>query len=178
MPEEIIDLVNEDDQVIGQIGREELHKQNLHNYRAVHAFLKNKEGKIWIPKRTAHKKLAPNALDFSVAGHVTSGMTYEEALKMELSEGLNIDLDQVSWRTLGKFTPSENGTNCYQMIYEIKFDETPNFNPDDFSEGTWFTPFEALEHIKAGALAKADVAPTIEAFYCTQKVCCQGRCSM
>lgn len=177
MPEEILDLVNEDDQVIGQIGREELHKRNLHNYRVVDGLLKNQEGKLWIPKRTAHKKLAPNALDFSVAGHVTSGMTYEEALRQELKEELNLDLDQLSWRILGKQTPYEDGTHCFRMIYEIKFDGTPNFNPEDFTEGTWLTPYEVLETIKNGTLAKSHVAPTIEAFYCIQQTCCQGRCS-
>lgn len=164
MTEEILDLVDDQDRVIGQLSREEVYKQRLHNYRVVHGLLLNAEGKIWIPRRTALKKLYPNALDYSSAGHVESGETYDESFRRETREELNIDLDQVTWRTLGKLTPSE-GAHCFQMVYEIQSNTTPNFNPEDFSESRWIFPREVVNMIEAGADAKSDLASTIKKFY-------------
>lgn len=164
MIEEILDLVDEQDQVIGQLSRNEIYKQQLHNYRVVHGLLINKEGQIWIPKRTGVKKLYPNALDYSSAGHVESGETYDESFLRETREELNIDLSAVAWRVLGKFTPSE-GVHCFQMVYEIRSDVTPSFNPEDFSEAQWMFPKEVIELIESGADAKSDLAFTIRRFY-------------
>ncbi len=162
--EEILDLVDVNDVIVGQLSRREIYEQKLHNYRVVHAFLVNKEGKIWIPRRTATKKIYPNALDYSVAGHVEAGETYRESLFRETSEELNIDLDTVSWRELGKLVPSE-GAHCFQMVYEITSDNNPIYNPDDFSSARWMSPQEIIEVIEGGELAKTDLVSTIKRFY-------------
>ncbi len=162
--EEILDLVDVNDVIVGQLSRREIYEQKLHNYRVVHAFLVNKEGKIWIPRRTATKKIYPNALDYSVAGHVETGETYRESLFRETSEELNIDLDTVSWRELGKLAPSE-GAHCFQMVYEITSDNDPIYNPDDFSSARWMSPQEIIEVIEGGELAKTDLVSTIKRFY-------------
>lgn len=164
MIEEIVDLVDEQDQIIAQLSRKEVYRQRLHNYRVIHGFLVNKEGKLWIPRRCPEKKLYPNALDYSLAGHVTSGETYEESLQRETWEELNIDLKTTPWRVLGKRTPSE-GAHCFQMLYEIQSDVTPLFNPKDFSEAQWISPKEAIAMIESEASAKDELASVIRRFY-------------
>ncbi len=166
MSEEILDLVNEQDEVIGSLSRAEIYRQGLHNYRVVHGLIVNKAGKIWIPKRTATKKIFPSALDYSSAGHVESGETYEQSFIRETQEELNIDLNlgKVVWRELGKLTPVD-GAHCFQMVYEIQTEETPLYNPHDFSEAHWMTPEEIVAQIEAGAYAKGDLASTIAHFY-------------
>jgi isopentenyldiphosphate isomerase len=164
MTEEILDLVDDNDHVIGQLSRDEIYKRNLSNYRVVHGLLINKEGKLWIPRRTATKKIHPNALDFSSAGHVESGETYEASFRRETREELNLDLETVPWRELGKLTPTD-GAHCFQMVYEIQSDVAPRFNTADFSEAKWLFPKEVVEMIEAGTLAKSDLAFTIRRFY-------------
>jgi isopentenyldiphosphate isomerase len=164
--DEMLDLVNDDDEVIGQMHRTEVHGKHLKNYRAINLFIVNSKGEIWIPRRTAHKKLYPLGLDFSCAGHVQSGDTYEETLKKEVMEELNIDIDQVEVRFLGKMTPKD-GLSAFSMNYEIRRNEAPQYNPDDFIEYYWLRPEAVIERIENGDLAKSSLAPAIQRFYLT-----------
>jgi isopentenyldiphosphate isomerase len=162
--DEWLDLVDENDNVIGRKLRSEVHAEKLHNYRAINVFIRNKRGELWIPRRTAHKQLYPLGLDFSCAGHVESGQTYEETLKKEVQEELNIDTDAVKVRFLGKTTPVD-GTSCFQMNYEIESDEAPSFNPDDFFEAYWLKPEAVIQKIEDGDIAKSSLAPLIRRYY-------------
>lgn len=164
MSEEILDLVNEQDEVIGSLSRREIYERGLKNFRVVHGFLVNSQGKLWIPRRTAKKKIAPNGLDYSMAGHVESGETYEQSFIRETKEELGIDLATCPWRQRAKFTPAD-GVHFFEMVYEIQSDEEPNYNREDFVEGNWYTPKQALELLKLGGPHKMDLAFTIERLY-------------
>jgi isopentenyldiphosphate isomerase len=86
MTDEYLDLVNEKDEVVGKKLRSEVYAEGLSNFRVVNVFLRNFEGKLWIPRRTANKRIFPLCLDVSMGGHVESGESYEVAFKRELSE--------------------------------------------------------------------------------------------
>lgn len=55
--EEILDLVNENDEVIGSKSRSDIYAEGLKNFRVVNAFVINSKGKLWIPRRAANKRL-------------------------------------------------------------------------------------------------------------------------
>ena len=97
--DELLDLVDFNDQIIGTKLRSEVYAQNLNNFRVVNLFLSNDQNQLWIPRRTASKKLFPLSLDTSMGGHVSSGESYEEALKRELQEELGIEAKE--WIDLG-----------------------------------------------------------------------------
>lgn len=160
---EFLDLVNERDEVIESVPRDEVYAKRLHNYRAVHGFVVNNEGRLWIPRRAAHKKLFPNALDYSVSGHVSAGESYDTAFARETQEELNIDLAVTPWKRLGAFTPSE-GAHCFIMLYEIECGDV-TLNTNEFSEAFWLTPTEAIEKINAENTAKDELAALIEKWY-------------
>ncbi|MBP7770848.1 MAG: NUDIX domain-containing protein [Candidatus Pacebacteria bacterium] len=166
-PEEYLDLVNEKDEVIGRKLRSEIYAEGLNNFRVINAFLINSKGQLWIPRRTAHKAIFPSALDFSAAGHVESGDTYEHTFAKEVGEELNIDVSKVSYRTLGFLKPGELGERPKQFmgVYEIQSDEAPKYNPDDFTEYFWLTPQEVIARIEAGDKAKDDIPVLIKRFY-------------
>jgi hypothetical protein len=42
--DEILDLVNEDDVVVGSLPRGEVYEKGLNNFRVINCFVKNKEG--------------------------------------------------------------------------------------------------------------------------------------
>lgn len=164
-PDEYLDLVNEQDEVIGRKLRSEVYAENLSNFRVVNAFVVNGEGKIWIPRRAADKRIFPLCLDMSMGGHVESGETYDEAFKRELSEELNIDADENGYRVMGSMNPHQNGTSAFMQVYEVKVSETPKYNPDDFVESFWLTPQEVLDRLSAGDKGKEDLPRLITHFY-------------
>jgi isopentenyldiphosphate isomerase len=163
---EILDLVDESDNVIGQISRDAAWANQV-RVRVVNAFVINMQGQLWIPRRTAQKKMFPNCLDMSVGGHVQSGESYLQAFQRETQEELNLDLDQVSWRKVAYFSPLETTLSAFMEVFEIQLEHTPAFNPDDFSEFFWLTPQEAIQKIHAGDPAKGDFLELIERLYPT-----------
>lgn len=163
--EEYLDLVDSQDNVIGKKLRPEVYAEHLSNFRVINAFLVNSKGELWIPRRAADKRIFPLCLDMSVGGHVESGESYDETFRRETSEELNIDVDQVSHRLLGKLTPDADNVSAYMQVYEIALDEAPRYNPADFIEYFWLTPTEALKRISEGEKAKGDLPTLIKKFY-------------
>lgn len=168
MPDEILDLVDRNDLVIGQARRSEIYRLGLNNYRVVNAFLVNDLGLLWIPCRSANKRIFPLCLDMSVGGHVISGESYEDAFRRELLEELNIRLETVSWRHLGYLTPHEHGVSAFMQVYEIRSNHVPVYNRDDFVGYCWMEPEEVLKQIGRGEKAKDDLPKLIKIFYHSQ----------
>lgn len=164
MQEEILDLVNENDEVIGQMPRSEVYAKDLKNIRAVHCFIKNSGGKIWIPVRSKNKKSFPLAFDISCSGCVSSGEDYLCSFKRELSEELNMDLENFKYKVLGKCSPKD-GLYSFQTVYEIESDATPNYNKDDFDGYEWLYPEEIIKKIEEGMSAKGGMDIIIKKFY-------------
>ena len=165
MEDEWMDVVDRHDNIVGQKKRSELYAEDSPDCRAINAFLVNAQRRIWIPRRTAHKRLFPLHLDVSCGGHVRSGESYEDALKREVQEELNLDIAKLPWRLLGHLTPYDDGVSMFMKVYEIRADETPQWNVDDFIESYWLWPWEVLDRIKNGARAKGDLKLLIDKFY-------------
>ncbi len=163
--EEILDLVNENDEVIGTISRSEMYAQQLHTIRVVNCFIKNSEGKLWIPRRTPTKKSFPSALDFSVGGHVSSGETYEEAFKKEAWEELAIDITKTNYKIVGTMNPHTDAVGAFMTVYEIESDIVPEYNHEDFTEYFWLTPEEILTKLENGDTSKSDLPPVLKKYY-------------
>lgn len=163
--DEILDLVNENDEVIDTKPRSEVYALGLTNFRVINLFLKNDKGELWIPRRTAHKRIFPLCLDISAAGHVESGEDYETALAREVMEELNIDIASHPVTFLGKATPHEHGVSAFEQVYELKYDEVPPYNPHDYCEWMWITPQGLLKRFDAGEPAKSDLPKLVRLFY-------------
>lgn len=163
--DEYLDLVDTQDNVIGKKLRRDVYTENLSNFRVINAFVVNSKGEIWIPRRTADKRIFPLCLDMSVGGHVESGETYDDTFRRETAEELNIDISKVEYRLLDKLTPESDGVSAHMQVYEILLDEAPEYNPADFVEYYWLTPEDALKRINEGEKAKEDLPILIKKFY-------------
>jgi len=164
-PEEILDLVDENDSIVGSATRKEVYAQGLRNYRVVHAFIINSEGKIWTPKRSVSKKLYPGGLDYSIAGHVESGESYEEALHKEAREEVSLDLKNTPYKEVGHFNPYTDNVHCFQRVYEIQSNVDPNYNKDDFSGYEWLSPQEIITRWESGVSMKGDIPEVLKICY-------------
>lgn len=157
MYDEILDLVNEQDEVIGQKYRSEVWKENLKNFRTINGFILNDKKEIWIPRRSPEKKLFPLCLDSSVGGHVMSGESYDQAFERELHEETGIKLSMVSHNLVAKVTPFDYKVSSFSQIYVIHSNETPKYNKTDFIEYMWININELINKIKEGELTKSDL---------------------
>lgn len=162
--DEPLDLVDQEDRVVGVLPRSEVYRRGLTSFRVINAFLVNARGQLWIPRRAPTKRLFPLALDASVGGHVASGEGYLEAFRRELWEELRIDLAQIEYRVLGAMTPAE-GMSAFMQVYEIPWEKEPEYNRDDFVESFWLLPQQAIERLRHGDVAKHDLPRLIRRFY-------------
>lgn len=165
MQDELLDIVNKQNQVIGQMLRSEVYKNKQSNFRAVNAFLINDQGKLWIPRRVKTKKLFPDCLDASVAGHVAAGESYKEGLLRETMEELGIDLTKYPYEFLGLITPHEHGSAAFSNVYLIRSNEVPNFNRDDFYEFYWLSPQQLLDRLESGDKSKTNLPLMVKHFF-------------
>lgn len=162
--DESLDLVNMEDEIIGSKLRSKVYEEGLNNFRVVNTFLVNNQGQLWIPRRTLNKRLFPGCLDMSMAGHVVSGETYDQAFKRELMEELNINSDEISWNIIGYLTP-QDGVSAFMKVYEISTHITPLYNQNDFSESSWISPSELIKKIELGEPTKNDLPFLVQKFY-------------
>ncbi|MDD3341099.1 MAG: NUDIX domain-containing protein [Bacilli bacterium] len=124
---EYLDLVDEQDNVIGSEDRNIIYKKGLKNYRTVNILIINDENKVLVQKRTADRRVFPNRYDFSAAGHLDVGEDYNTAAYRELKEELGIEtsLDELMY-----FNPNKHNVNSFKKLFigkwngEFRYDES------------------------------------------------------
>lgn len=160
--DEILDLVDQNDNVIGKIERsnyKKLIEQKLGYIRASELFIISDEGKLWIPMRTSSKTIAPNGYDYSAAGHVESGDNYTDTIIRETKEEINLDITEAELQFITKM--KSEGAKYFRSVYLHRSNVTPSFNPADFTSAEWLTPDEVIENIDNGHPAKSSLRETL-----------------
>jgi len=102
--DEVFDVVDDNDEVIGTATRGEVHEKQL-KHRAVHVFLFDKKGNLLLQKRSHLKDVHPRAWDSSAAGHLDSGEDYASSAAREVVE--ETGLEGVALEEVGKLAPSD-----------------------------------------------------------------------
>ncbi|MFK0214881.1 NUDIX domain-containing protein [Streptomyces sp. NPDC090298] len=87
--EEILDVVDEHDRVIGRAPRGEVYARGL-IHRCVFVRVRDAEGRVFVHRRTPTKLVFPSRYDMLVGGVVGAGETYDEAALREAEEELGV----------------------------------------------------------------------------------------
>ncbi len=156
MVDELLDLVNEDDKLIGTILRNSTENMTKGYLRAAEAFIQNDEGKLWIPRRQMNKRIAPGGLDYSMGEHVMSGEDYLSACIRGFKEELNMMVNEESLKFIKKFVPRE-GLRYFRTLYLYSSNKVPKYNSNDFTEHFWLSPKELVAKLKLGEPAKTSL---------------------
>lgn len=137
--EEIFDVVDENDQVVGQASRKEVHEKGL-THRSVHILVFNDQGELFLQKRSMKKDENPGYWDTSAAGHVNAGEDYEPCAHRELEEELGI---KAELKEIGRFSARPETFAEHVRVYSGVTRSSITINKDEISEGR----FWALEEI-------------------------------
>lgn len=94
--EEMLEIVNQNDEVIGLETRKKVHEEGL-LHREIHIWFITPKAEIVFQHRAKDKDTYPDKLDATVGGHVDPGMSYNDtAIKECLEEtGVHIDPDKL-----------------------------------------------------------------------------------
>ena len=136
MSEEIFDIVNERDEVIGQLPRRVVHRDG-HKHRAVHVLVFGSDGRIFLQKRSMTKDTFPGAWDSSASGHVDSGEDYDACSVRELREELGLTAP-VPPRRLFKIAASADTGQEFVWVYQLESDGPFTLHPEEIERGEWF----------------------------------------
>jgi isopentenyldiphosphate isomerase len=90
--DELLDLVNENDEVVGSVWKSEAHKDNRLTHREVAVALFTKNGEVLLQQRSMKKETGKGEWKVSVAGHVAFGEDPEKAAEREVFEELGIKI--------------------------------------------------------------------------------------
>ncbi|MFD7969968.1 NUDIX hydrolase [Streptomyces clavifer] len=87
--DEILDIVDENDEVVGQATRGEATARGL-RHRCVFIEARDAAGRIFVHRRTADKLVFPSHYDMFVGGVVGAGESYDDAALREAAEELGV----------------------------------------------------------------------------------------
>lgn len=144
---EILDVVDEEDNVIGQMAHEDIDKKLL-PHRIVHVLIFDGEGKMVLQKRSANKSFCPLHWSTAVGGHVQSGEDYEDAAMREFKEELGVDAP-VEFMFKAKYD-DPRGFFMLLSIFKAKFDGSFNVNPEEVECVKSFSIRDMLDMIERG----------------------------
>lgn len=143
-PDERLDVVNENNEVVAQATRQEVHdRQWLH--RAVHLILTDGNGFFLLQERAHSRPTYPGRWDSSAAGHVPVGLDFDETIRQEAQEEIGFTLaDPVPLLQLEG--SSETDFEWIQLYVE-RLDSKPSLkaDPGEVKSLRWWNERELVE---------------------------------
>jgi isopentenyldiphosphate isomerase len=136
MSDEIFDVVNERDEVVGRRPRSEVHELGL-MHRAVHVLVFNARGQVFLQKRSLTKDRQPGLWDSSGSGHLAAGEDYDRCAVRELREEIGLEL-KAPPRRLFKLPASAETDQEHVWVYRCSAEGPFTLDRDEIECGGWF----------------------------------------
>lgn len=133
--EEYFDVVDNRDEVVGRETRSVVHREKL-QHRAVHVFVFNSKGELYLQRRSMTKDTAPGRWVSSCSGHVDSGEDYDSAAARELGEEIGL-YDPEDLRQVFKESPCKQTGYEFVWVYRCQAEGPFELDPVEVSEGQW-----------------------------------------
>lgn len=146
--DEIFDVVDELDRVIGTAPRSEVHRRKL-RHRAVHVLLFNTRAELFVQKRSAAKDTFPLCFDSSASGHLNSGEDYDTCARRETQEELGLVVPAGQFCRRFKVEACEQTGWEFVWAYSVVTDQVPRINLDELESGEFWTPGHTQSRLMA-----------------------------
>jgi len=101
MTDELIDILNKNGKFTGEVQlKSEAHRLGLY-HSSVHIWFYTTDGKVLLQKRAKNKDTYPDLWDISVAGHIASGESKENAALREIEEEIGLSIKKADLEFIG-----------------------------------------------------------------------------
>lgn len=133
-------MVDEGGAVVGKARRSECHGNPALLHQAVHVFVVNGEGSVFLQKRSMSKDVQPGKWDTSVGGHVDLGERPERAAVREVWEELGVgDTEpEFLYSYLWRSEVESERIQTYWLRHEGPF----RLHPEEIETGRFWTVAE------------------------------------
>ncbi|MCA9390307.1 NUDIX domain-containing protein [candidate division WWE3 bacterium] len=149
MPDELLDLVDENDVVIGTILRSEANSNPHVFHREIGVLIVDSKKRVLMQQRSATKKTYPLYWIVSCAGHVPAGMSPEDAAHKELQEELGFD---TALTFVEKYALQIETESIFAYMYQGVYEgQTIVIDPDETEQYRFFSRDEWQTLIDSGA---------------------------
>jgi isopentenyldiphosphate isomerase len=146
--DELIDVVDADDRVVGQARRSESYARRL-RHRAAFVLVHDSAGRIFVHRRTDTKRVFPGHYDMWVGGVLGAGETYDQAARREAREELGVaDLPQPEFLFKFLFETAEHA--WWSAAYRITWDGPVHPQAEEVAWHTFLTGAELEDRLAAG----------------------------
>jgi isopentenyl-diphosphate delta-isomerase len=145
LSDELFDIVNDRDEVVGRATRREVHARGLW-HRAIHVLVFNAAGRVFLQKRSMLKDTAAGLWDSSCSGHVDAGEGYDHSAQRELGEEIGLTLSQPPPRWFRIEACAETSWE-FVWVYRLAHEGPFVLAPAEIERGEWFAPAELTRWI-------------------------------
>jgi 8-oxo-dGTP pyrophosphatase MutT (NUDIX family) len=132
--DEWVDLVDENNRVMGRARRSEVRGRNL-LHRGVGILCWNSRGEIYVHRRTRTKDVFPGLYDMFVGGVVAAGEPEEEAARREIREELGIDGPRPRYLLHHLYLGPHN--RAWVALYDVRWDGPIRHQESEVAWGTF-----------------------------------------
>lgn len=154
MEEEKVILVNEQDEKIGLMPKQEAHEKGL-LHRAFSVFIFNAENELMMQQRALHKYHSPGLWANTCCSHQRDGESSIEAGKRRLMEEMGFTTKLKETTSFIYRAPFDNGLTEHELDHILvgNFEGTPTINPDEVAAWKWMQ----LEAVKIDIQANPEI---------------------
>ncbi len=142
--DELLDVVDLDDRVIGTSPRREVIRQRL-THRCVMVLVRDAEGRVFVHRRSAEKQFAPGTYDVFVGGVVGSGESYAQAAVREAEEELGVI--GVQPEPLFKFLFETEAFSWFCDVYQARWTGPVSPQVEEIDWHGWLTEEQIADRL-------------------------------
>ncbi|MGW8065670.1 NUDIX hydrolase [Streptomyces ziwulingensis] len=117
--DEILDVVDENDHVVGQARRGDVYARGL-RHRCVFVYARDARDRVFVHRRTAVKLVFPSLYDMFVGGVVGAGESYDDAALREAREELGVTRLPRPEHLFTFLYDDGAGRSWWSAVYEVR----------------------------------------------------------
>ena len=132
--EEEVDIVDEEDRVVGRASRSEMRARKL-RHRATYILVFRTDGRLFVHRRTPGKDVFPSYYDVAVGGVVAAGESYDQGAVRELFE--EVGVQGTTLRPIGSLEFDDSCNRVNGRIYSCVYDGPLTLQQEEIVSGEW-----------------------------------------